>query len=355
MLTRRQFLKTSSLAAAALPAAGCIARPLPVASPYASAIPYEPADLVVNDIHSQLNSTRVDAIVKPRAVDGLRSALLESGPPAARSPSQGGRHAMGRQFGEAACSSTPGARPAPRFRRRSGDHHGRSRHAVAGAPRPSRADPGRVTGADRLSLGGALARNAHGRGLTLGSMIQQVEGFDLLGAGGEVRTCSRTEHPDLFRLAHWRRRSVRHRHGGPAQASPSCEGATGVRPSERPAASSTGSRKGFATAISMATTSSPPTPRETASSARGVFSCYEPVAEDTPLTANPTRFHPEDWARLTFYSHRYKRRASETYTSRYLATSGQIYWTIHGSRPPTWMTTTSPSTVRSGLVSKGPK
>jgi FAD/FMN-containing dehydrogenase len=57
-----------------------------------------------------------------------------------------------------------------------------------------------------------------------------------------------------------------------------------------------------------------------------VFSCYQPVPDDTPLTVNPTRFNPEDWARLTFYSHRYKRRAFQAYSTRYLATSGQIYW-----------------------------
>ena len=46
----------------------------------------------------------------------------------------------------------------------------------------------------------------------------------------------------------------------------------------------------------------------------------------TPLTDHPTRFNPEDWARLTFYSHTHKRRAFEVYSTRYLATSGQIYW-----------------------------
>ena len=60
--------------------------------------------------------------------------------------------------------------------------------------------------------------------------------------------------------------------------------------------------------------------------ARGVFSCYEPVPDETPLTPNPTRFHPEDWARLTFYSHAHKTRAFDTYSSSYLQTSGQIYW-----------------------------
>ena len=50
---------------------------------------------------------------------------------------------------------------------------------------------------------------------------------------------------------------------------------------------------------------------------RGVFSCYEPVDPVTPLTPNPTRFNPEDWARLTFYSHTHKRLAFNAYSSRY--------------------------------------
>ena len=45
------------------------------------------------------------------------------------------------------------------------------------------------TGADRLSLAGALACNAHGRGLNLKPIVEQVEEFDLLGADGEIRTC----------------------------------------------------------------------------------------------------------------------------------------------------------------------
>src|SRR5438270_2606474 len=57
------------------------------------------------------------------------------------------------------------------------------------------------TGADRLSIGGALACNAHGRGLTLKPIVQHVDAFDLVGPSGEVRTCSRAENADVFRLA----------------------------------------------------------------------------------------------------------------------------------------------------------
>ena len=57
------------------------------------------------------------------------------------------------------------------------------------------------TGADRLSLAGALACNAHGRGLSLKPIVDQVEAFDLMDPNGEVRTCSRGMNADVFRLA----------------------------------------------------------------------------------------------------------------------------------------------------------
>src|SRR5205814_3558865 len=57
------------------------------------------------------------------------------------------------------------------------------------------------TGADRLSIAGALSCNAHGRGLNLKPIVDQVHAFDLVGPDGQLRTCSRTENPKLFRLA----------------------------------------------------------------------------------------------------------------------------------------------------------
>ena len=42
------------------------------------------------------------------------------------------------------------------------------------------------TGADRLSLGGALAANAHGRGLAYKPFIDDIESFHLVDASGEL-------------------------------------------------------------------------------------------------------------------------------------------------------------------------
>lgn len=336
-MNRRDFLKTSSAAAlSALPAA-CVARPLPVRTPYASAIPEHETDTLVNDVHSQLNATRVAAIMKPRGVEEVRTLVAAARASGRRIAVAGGRHAMGgQQFDEGHwLLDTRDLNHILAF----DDEHG-SVTVEGGVQWPplleylNAAQEGRErqwgiyqkqTGADRLSIGGALSCNAHGRGLNLKPIVQQVEAFDLVDHTGALLTCSRTENAELFRLAI----------GGYGLFGI----ITRVRLKLRP-------RTKVRRVVMLAGT---PTVMDLfderirdgylygdyqfATDAgrdsflrRGVFSCYQPVPADTPLTVNPTRFNPEDWARLTFYSHRYKRRAFEVYSSRYLQTSGQVYW-----------------------------
>jgi FAD/FMN-containing dehydrogenase len=339
MLSRRQFLKTTSLAAAALPAAGCVARPLPVLSPYASAIPETPTSLVVNDIHSQLNETRVHAIVKPPAMQEVQTAIARARADGKSVCVAGGRHAMGgQQFGDAAVLVDTRA-----LNRVLDFDADRGLITVEGGiqwpallEHLDRVQQGREherqwgiyqkqTGADRLSIGGALACNAHGRGLNLGPIIQQVERFEIVGPDGEVRTCSRAERPELFRLAIGGYglfgiiTSVQLRLRPRVKVRRVVELQETAEIMER---FEQRIRDGYLYGdYQFATDSS-----RDSFLRRGVFSCYQPVPDETPLTPNPTRFDPEDWARLTFYSHRYKRRAFDTYSSRYLKTSGQIYW-----------------------------
>jgi FAD/FMN-containing dehydrogenase len=336
-IDRRGFVKLSSAAAAGLPLAACIARPMPVESPYASGIPAVQTGGIVNDVHSQLNATRVHAIVKPATADALREAVGAARAEGRSVCVAGGRHAMGgQQFGEAAVLvDTRDLNRVLSF-----DDDAGIVTVEGGIQWPEliahldRVQAGRErqwgivqkqTGADRLSLGGALACNAHGRGLTLKPIVQQVEAFDILGADGEIRTCSRAGNPHLFRLAIGGYglfgiiTRVRLRLRPRIKVRRVVElGETGgiiERFAER-------IRDGYLYGDYQFATD------RTRDSflRRGVFSCYQPVEPETPLTANPTRFNPEDWARLTFYSHRYQRRAFQVYSTRYLATSGQIYW-----------------------------
>src|SRR6185503_16973793 len=55
--------------------------------------------------------------------------------------------------------------------------------------------------ADRLTIGGALSANVHGRGLAMRPFIDNVESFKLLNARGGLVNCSREENADLFRRA----------------------------------------------------------------------------------------------------------------------------------------------------------
>src|SRR6185436_13442156 len=211
-INRREFLKVST-AAAALPVAGCIARPIPVRSPYASAIPDADAGLVVNDVHSQLNATTVREIVKPRTVADVQAAVMRARSSGISVAVAGGRHAMGgQQFGEAGMLvDTRDLNRVLAFDAERGtitieggiqwpqllEHLNRVQE---GAGRQWGIYQ-KQTGADRLSIGGALACNAHGRGLNLKPIVQQVQSFDIVGPDGAIRTCSRTRHADLFRLA----------------------------------------------------------------------------------------------------------------------------------------------------------
>src|SRR3989442_1343284 len=89
MLTRREFLEAGATAGTALALA-----------PYGCAGERAAPGVLVNDIHSQLNATRVHRVVKPASADAVvqlvRSARQEGRPLSIA----GGRHAMGgQQFG----------------------------------------------------------------------------------------------------------------------------------------------------------------------------------------------------------------------------------------------------------------
>lgn len=302
-----------------------------------AAQPNGTAGELVNDIHSQLNATRVDRVVKPRTSDDLR-AVLET----ARSGGQavsvsGSRHAMGgQQFGEGTVLLD--------MRGMNGllnlDAEKGIAEVGAGTEWPELMErllvvqEGRErqwgilqkqTGADRLSIGGALAANAHGRGLAFRPIIDNVESFDLMDASGTLRRCDRQENADLFRLAIGGYglfgvvTRVRLRLGPRRKVQRIVE----IRDlKDVPSGFEQRIRDGYLYGdFQFGTDSSRPSFLH-----RGVFSCYRPVDPSVPVTVGQKRFSPEDWAKLTYYTHKYKRRAFDLYTKRYLSTSGQVYW-----------------------------
>lgn len=336
-ISRRRFVSTAMLPLA-LPAAGCLAPGLPrTALLTSSAIPEIATTTLVNDVHSQMNATHVAEIVKPDTIGTLVDVIRRAADTGRGIATSGGRHAMGgQQFAEAAVLVDTRALD----RVHAFDAETGVVTVEAGIQWPALlrhledAQQGRAaqwgiyqkqTGADRLSLGGALACNAHGRGLTLKPIVDQVVSFDIVDARGNVRRCSRVENRDLFGLAI----------GGYGLFGVIVRIALQLRPRIKvrrvvDLADTESVMERFGERIAdgyvygdyqFATDSG-----RDSFLRRGVFSCYRPVPIATPLTQNPTRFNPEDWARLTYYAHRHKARAFAVYSRRYRATSGQIYW-----------------------------
>jgi len=337
-ISRREFLDflKATCAVAALPASLTSSVTGQQLMP-ASAARADTSEAIVNDIHSQLNATRVNRVIKPVTLNDLRATILTAKSEAKSVSIAGGRHAMGgQQFGTGTILL---------------DMTGMNRvlgldtqrgilEVEAGIEWPALLDylikeqAGREkqwgimqkqTGADRLSIGGALASNVHGRGLKFKPIIDQVESFTLMNHTGSIIRCSRDENSELFRLVIggyglfgivtsvklrlWERKKVQ-------RVVEIRETKDIMQQFEERIAD------GYLYGDFQFATDS----NRDSFLGRGVFSCYRPVDPATPITVNPTRFNPKDWERLTYYSHKYKLRVFEAYSKRYSATSGQIYW-----------------------------
>jgi len=181
------------------------------------------------------------------------------------------------------------------------------------------------TGADRLTIGGALASNVHGRGLTMRPFISDVESFTLIDGNGEIRTCSRGENAELFRLAI----------GG--------YGLFGIIYSVRLRLTQRRKLRRVVEILNIEDVM-PAFDRRIAGGflygdfqydidehsesflRRGVFSCYEPVDPATPVPPAQADLSEADWRGLIALAHTDKQRAFDIYAGHYMKTSGQIYW-----------------------------
>jgi hypothetical protein len=59
---------------------------------------------------------------------------------------------------------------------------------------------------------------------------------------------------------------------------------------------------------------------------QGVFSCYRPVPDDTPMLGVQRELGNRDWVDLLYLAHAKKAEAFRRYSSYYLSTNGQLYW-----------------------------
>ncbi|HEY8540290.1 MAG TPA: FAD-binding oxidoreductase [Steroidobacteraceae bacterium] len=181
------------------------------------------------------------------------------------------------------------------------------------------------TGADRLTIGGAVSANIHGRGLTLPPFVSDLESLEVVLADGSVVECSRNNHPELFRhvvggyglfgivTSAVIRLTARQKVQRVVQIRHLDEIAEAFQ--ERIEAGYLYGDFQFSTA-----------PEDDLFLKRGVFSCYRPVEPETSIPSGQIRLSPADWRRLIYLAHRNKPRAFYEFADFYLRSSGQIYW-----------------------------
>jgi FAD/FMN-containing dehydrogenase len=293
--------------------------------------------ILVNDIHSQLNSTRVLGILEPRSLEEVQNIVRNARKDRKTISVAGGRHAMGgQQFG--ADTLLIDMRKLNRVLHLDREHGileveaGTEWPELIGGYLGLQKDESQAwgiaqkqTGADRITMAGTIGANAHGRGLKMKPIVSDIESFVLVDATGTARTCSRTENPELFRLVH----------GG--------YGLFGILTSVRLRLVP---RKRVERVVEIRTVDDliPAFEKRILGGFdygdfqfsiergsedflhKGVFSCYRPVPIDTPIAATEKQLTDENWRQLLYLAHTDERLAFDRYSDYYLSTNGQIYW-----------------------------
>ena len=291
----------------------------------------------VNDVHAKLNPTRVARIVEAHKIADVQRAVRQARRDRLAISVAGGRHAMGgQQFGEqtlhldtrgltgvGALDSARGLIDVeagvrwPELIRRY--------HVLQAGTGVHWAIAQKQTGADRLSVGGAIAANIHGRGLRMRPFIQDVESLTLVDARGELVQCSRQRNPELFSLViggyglfgivvSARLRLVPRR---------MLERVVELRPVD-------GLINAFSQRIARGHTYGDfqfdVNPDSQGFLRDGVFASYRPVPVERPIPANQIRMSKRDWSELLLLAHIDKSAAFRRFADFYQRSSGQLYW-----------------------------
>ena len=291
----------------------------------------------VNDTHSALNRTPVARIHEPRAaaeVADIVAAAARRGEPLAIS---GSRHSMGgQQFLSGGTlldmRKLSGLRWFDRNRALMEVEAGitwpdviRGYLALQRGPGPAYGIRQKQTGADRLSLGGAVASNIHGRGLTAKPFVEDIEALEVVTPAGDLIRCSRTENPEIFRhvvggyglfgvVTAVTMRLVPREKVERRVARLDIDGLIDAF-DERIADGHLYGDFQFATA--------PDSPEFLRT---GVLSSYRRADPERGIPGDQRRLSQSDWNRLLHLAHSDKRTAFSQFTDFYLATHGQVYW-----------------------------
>jgi FAD/FMN-containing dehydrogenase len=323
MISRREFM-VGSLA-------------LAVASQTSRKPTSDAEPILVNDVHSQLNPTRVLGVSQPRSLEEVQNLVRTARKDHKVISVAGGRHAMGgQQFGtDTLLMDIRKLNRVLQLDRKNG-----ILEVEAGIEWPDLIDgylglqngdgpawgiAQKQTGADRFTVAGTIAANAHGRGLRMKPFVSDVESFVLVDGTGAALRCSRRENPELFRLVHGGYglfgvvTSVRLRLAPRKKV----ERVVEIRTVDELIAAF---EKRIADGFLYGDFQFSVEPDSEDFLHKGVLSCYRPVPIDTPIPPAEKRLTDENWRQLLFLAHTDKKQAFNRYADYYLSTNGQVYW-----------------------------
>jgi FAD/FMN-containing dehydrogenase len=293
--------------------------------------------ILCNDIHSKLNPTRVAKVFCPTSTAEVVSLVRQTVANGGQLSICGARHAMGgQQFGEETvlvdCSLLTDIGTVDVTNGWVELGAGVKWRELIDALIHQQAGLDTIwtirqkqTGADDLTIAGSLSANAHGRGLRMRPIIDDVEAFTLIDAQGEIRRCSRADNSEFFRLAIGGYgcfgiiTSVCLRLSPRLKLRRSVEVTTVDllidKLKERVAAG--GLYGDFQFSIDE---NSPDFLN------RGVLSTYQPVDACLPMPLNQEGLGKSEWMRLLRLAHDDRTKGFEEYSSFYLRTHGGLYW-----------------------------
>lgn len=293
---------------------------------------------VLNDLHSKLNPTTVDSIHHPKSTYEVLSLIKHAKKHDKSISISGGQHSMGgQQYGTGTVHLNMSAmNDVLKFDRKNGIVTVEAGiqwpeliEYLISSQKYSKKQWGitqKQTGADRLSIGGALSSNIHGRGLLLQPMVQDVESFRIINAEGKKINVSREENAELFGLVI----------GGYGLFGVITEVDLRLSPRQK--------LKRHVEIINLSDFAAKTSQRindgylygdlqfKTDGAAedfltRGVYSFYKPVPLDSPIPQQQKKISSDKWKELLALAHSNKAQVFEDYTNYYLSTSGQLYWT----------------------------
>ena len=293
--------------------------------------------VVLNDVHSALNATRVARVVRPVSIEDVIAAVRLAATEERAVSIAGSRHSMGgQQF--AADGVHLDMRGMTQIVSLDADRGIVDveagiewREMIDGllamqtGTREAWGIRQKQTGSDGLSLGGALASDIHGRGLGMRPIVDDVESFTLVDSEGQIRIVDRASDAERFglviggygllgvvtsvRLRLAPRRILRRE-------------VTIVTVDELMPAFEARIREGslFGDFQFSIDERSPDFLR------LGILSCYRPEPSATSIPDGQRALSTDDWKKLLYLTHVDRAAASRAYIAHYTATSGQLYW-----------------------------